>query len=393
MPRKSVPRYCHHKASGQARVLIDGRHHYLGKHGTVESRRAYAKLIAEWQEAQETPPSELSVGQLTLIYLEHCRSHYRKGGQPTSQVHVVQAALRRVNRLHRDTMAAEFSPRMLKAVRQSMIDDRLARNTINGDVGRIRRMFRWAVSEELVPVNTLVSLETIRDLQQGRSDARETDSVRPVADAAIDAIREHVPPEVWGLIQFQRRTGARPGEAVIIRGCDLNMAGEIWEYTPSRHKLEHKQKSRIIMIGPAGQEILKPFLKTDLQAYLFSSSSNGSTPYRRDSYRNAILRGCELAFGMPAQLRYIGRHVARQKDLSDSQRGELRRTLSAEAKAWRKEHCWHPNQLRHTFATAARRALGIEAARVTLGHSSAVTSEIYAERDLDAARKVLALIG
>ncbi len=50
MQRSQVPAYCKH-ASGQAYVRIkqpDGTRKtvYLGVHGTAESRRAYARLIA-----------------------------------------------------------------------------------------------------------------------------------------------------------------------------------------------------------------------------------------------------------------------------------------------------------------------------------------------------------
>jgi len=70
-----------------------------------------------------------------------------------------------------------------------------------------------------------------------------------------------------------------------------------------------------------------------------------------------------------------------------------RKECDRQAAEWRRENCWHPNQLRHTFATLARKTAGLEAARVTLGHSSAVTSEIYAERDLAEARRIVELIG
>ncbi len=82
-----------------------------------------------------------------------------------------------------------------------------------------------------------------------------------------------------------------------------------------------------------------------------------------------------------------------QHDLDSDQRAELRRKLLDGAGEWRRENCWSPNRLWHNFATEARWAAGLEAARVTLGHSSAVTSEIYAERDLEAARRVVAKIG
>ena len=49
MPRKRshVPSYRLHKPSGQARVIINGEHIYLGKYGSRESREKYSKLIAE----------------------------------------------------------------------------------------------------------------------------------------------------------------------------------------------------------------------------------------------------------------------------------------------------------------------------------------------------------
>ena len=49
--------------------------------------------------------------------------------------------------------------------------------------------------------------------------------------------------------------------------------------------------------------------------------------------------------------------------------------------------------MRHNFATEIRRAYGIEVARALLGHSSIVTTEIYAEADRRLASKVAAEVG
>lgn len=54
---------------------------------------------------------------------------------------------------------------------------------------------------------------------------------------------------------------------------------------------------------------------------------------------------------------------------------------------------WHPNQLRHNAATVLRKEHGIELARIVLGHSTAFTTEIYAEADRDQALAVVAKIG
>ena len=32
------------------------------------------------------------------------------------------------------------------------------------------------------------------------------------------------------MIQVQLLTGMRPGEVVLMRGCDLNIANDVWEY-------------------------------------------------------------------------------------------------------------------------------------------------------------------
>ena len=41
------PAYQLHKATGQAKVRIDGRDFYLGLYGSPESRERYDELVAE----------------------------------------------------------------------------------------------------------------------------------------------------------------------------------------------------------------------------------------------------------------------------------------------------------------------------------------------------------
>jgi integrase len=49
--------------------------------------------------------------------------------------------------------------------------------------------------------------------------------------------------------------------------------------------------------------------------------------------------------------------------------------------------------LRHTAGTAVRAKSDLETARTVLGHSSASMTEIYAERDFETARGVMARVG
>ena len=48
MSKKRKPSYLLHKPTGQARVRIDGKDHYLGKWDTSASKDLFTKLIAEW---------------------------------------------------------------------------------------------------------------------------------------------------------------------------------------------------------------------------------------------------------------------------------------------------------------------------------------------------------
>jgi len=52
-----------------------------------------------------------------------------------------------------------------------------------------------------------------------------------------------------------------------------------------------------------------------------------------------------------------------------------------------------PHQLRHTAMTRAAKEFGIEIAKAATGHAHISTTQIYAERDLDAAKKVALKFG
>jgi hypothetical protein len=73
-----------------------------------------------------------------------------------------------------------FGSLALRAVRDEMVRSSLARTTINARVNRIRRVFRWATSLEMIPVAVVEGLATVAGLQRGRTSAPEPASVRPV---------------------------------------------------------------------------------------------------------------------------------------------------------------------------------------------------------------------
>src|SRR5262249_29236836 len=155
--------------------------------------------------------------------------------------------------------------------RQKMIETGLSRGVINQRVGRIKRCFRWGVSEEMVPPMVYEGLRAVAGLQAGRSAARETEPVEPVAVEVVARTLPHRLSEVADMVRLQLLTGARPGEICHVRPGDIDRSGEVWIYTPQRHKTSDRGKKRRILIGPRGQEILQGYLDLEhSENYLFS---------------------------------------------------------------------------------------------------------------------------
>jgi hypothetical protein len=100
---------------------------------------------------------------------------------------------------------------MLKTVRQEFIDKELSRGHINAQIRRIVGMFSWAVEEETIPETTHRALAAIRNLKRGRSKAIETEPIRPVDEAVIDATLFELPEVVADMVRVQLLTGMRPG--------------------------------------------------------------------------------------------------------------------------------------------------------------------------------------
>lgn len=415
MSTKRVPGYRFHKPSGQAYVRINSRVIYLGKYDTPESHSRDDVIIDDWRVSHDADQHTLTVDELALRYLRHARRHYRKNGLETSEVSSITAALRVVVQTTGRDRARDFGPLKLQSVRDEMVALGWKRRSINAQIGRVRRMFQWAVSQELIPVETLSALRTVSGLREGRSEAAESRPVLPVSDVAIEAVRSHVSRQVWAMIQLQRVTGMRPGEVTSIRGSNIKMIGPLWEYVPESHKTQHHGRERVILLGPQAQEIIRPFLKAEMTAFLFSPAEARSefdahrranrrspmTPsqkarkpkakparkpgdrYTVRSYCTAVRKGCEKALEMLSELR----NVSTKLPVTE------REQLQAKAREWREKFTWHPNQLRHTAATAIRRTFGIEAAQVVLGHASLNVTEVYAEKNRKLAERVMRKLG
>jgi integrase len=271
MPRiagLSTPKYRKHRATGQAVVTIAGKDHYLGPWRSKASLIEYDRLVGEWLAAgrpmHASTPASITVVELVAAYFRFVKRHYVKDGLATSEQDAIAAAVRPLKALYGHTSAIEFGPLGLKTVRDRMVSEHgWSRGTVNDNVSRIRRMFKWGASEQLIGESVWRSLVTVDGLRKGKTVARETTPIMPVADTVVDATLPYLPQVIADMVKLQRLTGMRPGEVCMIRPCDVESNGDVWRFVPQSHKTEHLGRERVILIGPKAQDVLRPYLLRD----------------------------------------------------------------------------------------------------------------------------------
>lgn len=391
----SVPAYRVHKAKNLGYVRLGGRMVYLGSAGTPESHERYRRAVAEWlatgRLSAGPQPEGLTVAAVVEAYLRWARTYYLDAdGQPGPGLGPVEAAGKALYSLYASTAAASFGPIALKAVRQAMIDSGLCRNVVNQRVACAKRIFRWAVAEELVPASVMMALSAVEPLRQGRSGARETLPVRPVPDEHVQMVLPFLPPTLRAMVQLQRLTGMRSGELCVLRTGDLDTTGDVWLYRPNSHKTAYRGLNRVVWIGPQGQAILRPFLRPRTpDAYVFSPA----LAQRERAMQRARPETDAWSAGL---IEFPATQAQRQRRYNAR---SYRRALSYAMRAATaagfllREHYWHPHRLRHRHATHVRHVHGLEAARVLLGHRSVDQTLEYAEADSTLATAIAREVG
>lgn len=399
-PIPRVPGYCHHRGSGQAFVKLGGKVVYLGVYGSEASRDAYAAIVSDVLTGRDVTTAirrkpanrgeaqsarRLTVADVAARFNEYAKGYYVKNGEPTSEAPLVAAALEHAVAMFGDTPAETFGPLALKTVRQRMVGLGHARTTVNKSIERIRRAFKWAASEELIPAAVVTALSTVAGLSAGRTAAKETAPVLPVDDAVVSATLRELPDVVADMVRLQRLTGMRPGEVCNLRPGDLERDREVWVYRPAAHKTQHHGRQRTVFIGPKAQQVLLRYLARDAKTYCFRPCDS---EIKRRAARSAA-RQTPLSCGnrpgnhTPSPLRPPG-----EKYTTASYGRAINRACKLASVA-----PWSPNRLRHSAATEIRARFGLEAAQTVLGHSTANMTERYAEKDLVAGAAVARTIG
>jgi len=377
---------------------------------------------------------DVTVNELILAYWQYASARYvDSSGKSKKEVSAIKSAMRPLSESFGSLPAVRFGPRALAAIQRDFVKAGYCRTVVNDHVRRVRRIFKWATANEMIPSRIFEGLRTVDGLRANESVAREPRDVTPVPEQHIEAVLPHISRQVKAIIRLQLLCGARPAEITMLRMTDIDCSGALWLYHPRRHKTMRFGKTRQILLGPKAQSIIRDFLKKEADAFLFSPadveqerrtaqrlarrtrptpselrrrSERSKQPrhapgahYTTDSYRLAIWRACDAA---DAEARgasppfvcercgrtyqrfgYLRLHSSRRHAEAITQRLEGERVVPR----------WSPNQLRHNFATCIRRQFGLDVARVLLGHSTVNVTEHYAEIDRGVAADIMGKVG
>lgn len=403
-----VPKYRLHKASGRAVLQYkpfwgEQRFYLPGLYNSQESLDAYeewrAKIVADIRkragEATAIKPKargRSTMNELLLAYLGDIKP---AEGRDQREYNHMRAVVKAVRVLHQHTHLCDFGPIALKDVRKGMIDAGWSRQHINRQVGRLKRIFRWAVEHEWCDAAVLANLEVVGGLRKGKTEAREMPDVEPVPWRVVKQVLPYLQPVVRAMVKVQYLTGMRADELVGMRPCEIAMSRAVWLYTPVDHKNEWRDLKKYIPIGPLAQKILAPYMPSDPNAFVFSPRTalreKGRVnnlgrirpQYFTDTYDKALAYGFLKLAKATLAAREGGTAAAKKKPPDVS--------LEAWMRDLGLEH-WHPHRLRHSRATLLRGKFGVEGAQAVLGNTLEAT-ELYAQKSVKLAMRIAGKTG
>ena len=283
--KRRTPALVHHKPTGQARVRIGGRDFYLGRYGSPEAEAAYHRLLAEWRETGVVPskanaakasldPDGVTVTEVILTFWRHAVAFYvTPDGEPAAEQHSYKSALRILRKVAGPDPAAEFGPKRLLAVQAAMVEAGWTRKYGNRSLGRVRHVFKWAVSREMIPVEIYTALQTVEPLRAGKTAAPEGGDRHAVPVEDFEAVKRVMCDKHRNVLDLLVLTGARPSELLGLTTAGIDRTGDVWVATLARHKTAHKGKRRSLVFRPRSQAILSDYLNPASRTLRCSASA------------------------------------------------------------------------------------------------------------------------
>lgn len=265
-----IPKYRRQTGRDFAFVEFQGKRNRLpGPYGSQKSKQAYAEFLSEI--SQEKQP-EIITNQMTLLQL--CTSFL-----DWAEINHTPKEYQHYNRLVSVLGGSKFfgiravniGPNIFRQIQQFLIDfrpkqkegyrkppKRWSRQYINKQMDKLKDIFQWAISIELIGPEHLVALDTVQPLKKNRTAAPEAKKVKPVDYSPVHRTIEFAGPVIGAMIELQLVTGMRPGNVCRICPAEIiDRHKKIWAFRPIAHKTEWRGVVLSIPLGPQTQSIIR----------------------------------------------------------------------------------------------------------------------------------------
>lgn len=292
-------------------------------------------------------PTPRTISEFCCLAQSWAENYYRCEGTPTGEAQNIKDALKPLAELAGYESPDSITADLLYDCRQVMLDSGLSRTTINSRLKRIKRVMRWAAQppRRWITAAQVADIDLTDSLKRWRTDAPESPGVAAVEWAQVEATINQAEPWLVVALHLHWWTGMRPAEVVNMRRSELAERDDCMVYSPRLHKTAYMGKTRNVVIGPRGCEILRAWLLVSRGDRLFPVHSE-------QGYYQAIRRAAAKA-GVPH---------------------------------------WSPNQVRHSYLTRVGN-IDLDGARAQAGHTTTRTTEVYVHRDLSQAIEVQRIHG
>lgn len=246
---KKPPAYRQRKGYTQAIVTMTDavtkrrKDYWLGDYESPESRELYYRVLAEYEalgrslpDLPDSAPSAASaaaggadVDELALQYWRRVAREFLP-----KRRNAIKATLRLLRQMDGSTRVAQYGPKRLRLLREAMISGDPAatpprkpwsRTTVNDRVRIVVAVFRWGVTQEMVPAAVADALGMLEPLKRGRSRAKEGKKVGPVPEFLLEATMQYLPSPVRAMVRLQLLTGARRARSSGCAGATSTVRG------------------------------------------------------------------------------------------------------------------------------------------------------------------------
>lgn len=325
-------------------VRIHGKDFYLGRDPKAADKKYLDLLTSEWMPKKKSKTGKFTLSHVAAVYLEYIEGSVREATYIEVRRH-----LKKFINFFNDCAADMITPVKLSSFFEHLADKGLKLNTVKCYFFNVKSAMRYAQSRNMLAKGQFHDLETVslpKRIQRGKS-------VSPPETEVLELVLQLLPGMYADFLRIEMYTGMRPCEICRMKVGDLKrISDKVVQYSVQQHKTRWRT-------GKPLEKFIGPRAFAVLEKYLHGKKSEDHV--------------FQTAKGSPLTTQLVSRKV------------------------WGvcKKHDLHffQYQLRHMAGTMVRKEADLESAQAYLGHSSIITSEIYAEVNFDKAIKIAEQFG